>query len=152
VEADVILHVRDATHEDTAAQAHDVEEVLRALDIDPNDRERLIEVWNKIDRLSAEARAQMENVAERRGDNRPVLVSALTGQGLDALLDMVEARLALRRVVLDLVLDPADGAGVSWLHRHSEVMSKDMDEHGKLAMTVRVEPDKAARVKAKFGI
>jgi GTP-binding protein HflX len=44
------------------------------------------------------------------------------------------------------------GAGVSWLHRHSEVMSKDMDEHGKLVMTVRVEPDKAARVKAKFGI
>jgi GTP-binding protein HflX len=40
VEADVILHVRDATHEDTAAQAHDVEEVLRALDIDPNDHAR----------------------------------------------------------------------------------------------------------------
>jgi len=152
IEADVILHVRDATHEDTAAQAHDVEEVLRALDIDPNDNARLVEVWNKIDRLNADARAQMENVAERRGDNRPVLASALTGEGLDRLLEVVEARLALRRVVLDLVLDPADGAGVSWLHRNSEVMAKDMDEHGKLAMTVRVEPDKAARVKAKFGI
>ena len=124
IEADVILHVRDATHEDTDAQAHDVEEVLRALDIDPNDHERLIEVWNKIDRLDAEARAQLANVAERRGDDRPVLVSALTGEGLDALLDAIEARLARRRVVLDLVLDPADGAGVSWLHRHAEVMAK----------------------------
>ena len=152
IEADVILHVRDATHEDTVAQAHDVEEVLRALDIDPGDHARLIEVWNKIDRLSPDARTQMENVAERRAENRPVLTSALTGEGLDALLEMIEARLALRRVVLDLVLDPADGAGVSWLHRNSEVMSKGMDEHGKLAMTVRVDPAKAARVRAKFRV
>ena len=153
VEADVILHVRDATHEDTAAQAHDVEEVLRALDIDPNDRTRLIEVWNKVDRLGAEAREQLVNVAERRAaDDRPVIVSALTGEGLDRLLDAIEARLATRRVVLDLVLDPADGAGVSWLYRNAEVLSKDMDEDGKLAMTVRADPDKAARVRAKFGV
>jgi GTPase len=152
IEADVILHVRDATHEDTAAQAHDVEEVLRALDIDPGDHARLIEVWNKIDRLTPDARTQMENVAERRGENRPVLASALTGEGLDALLGMIEARLALRRVVLDVVLDPADGAGVSWLYRNAEVLAKGMDEDGKLAMTVRADPDKAARVRAKFGV
>jgi GTP-binding protein HflX len=126
--------------------------VLRALDIDPNDRTRLIEVWNKIDRLGAEAREQLVNVAERRAaDDRPVLASALTGEGLDRLLDAIEARLATRRVVLDLVLDPADGAGVSWLYRNAEVLSKDMDEDGKLAMTVRADPDKAARVRAKFG-
>jgi GTP-binding protein HflX len=151
IEADIILHVRDATHQDTAAQAHDVEEVLRALDIDPNDHARIIEVWNKIDRLDTDARAQLENVAARRED-RPVLVSALTGEGIEALLTMIEQRLALRRVVLDLVLDPADGAGVSWLHRHSEVMAKEMRDDGRLGMTVRVEPDKAGRVRAKFGV
>ena len=151
VEADVILHVRDATHEDTAAQAHDVEEVLRALDIDPNDRTRLIEVWNKVDRLGAEAREQLVNVAERRAaDDRPVIVSALTGEGLDHLLDAIEARLATRRVVLDLVLDPADGAGVSWLHRHSEVMDKHMREDGQLAMTVRADATNAERIRGKF--
>jgi GTP-binding protein HflX len=149
VEADVILHVRDATHEDTAAQAHDVEEVLRALDIEPNDHDRLIEVWNKIDRLDAEARTQLANVAERRAD-RPVLASALTGEGLDALLDMIEARLARRRVVLDLVLDPADGAGVSWLHRHAEVMTKGMRDDGRLAMTVRADATNAERIRGKF--
>ena len=47
IEADVILHVRDATHEDTRHSRHDVEDVLRALDIDPNDNARLVEVWNK---------------------------------------------------------------------------------------------------------
>src|SRR3954468_1528950 len=150
IEADVILHVRDATHEDTAAQAHDVEEVLRALDIDPGDHARLIEVWNKIDRLDADARGQLENVAARRDDNRPALVSALTGEGLDALLGMIEARLALRRVVLDVVLDPADGAGVSWLHRNSEVMAKAMREDGRLGMTVRADATNAERIRGKF--
>jgi GTPase len=150
VEADVILHVRDATHEDTAAQAHDVEEVLRALEIEPNDHSRLIEIWNKIDRLDADARLQLANVAERRGDDRPVPVSALTGEGLDTLLGVIEARLALRRVVLDLVLDPADGAGVSWLHRHSEVMAKELRDDGRLGMTVRADATNAERIRGKF--
>jgi len=151
VEADAILHVRDATHEDTAAQAHDVEEVLRALDIDPNDRTRLIEVWNKVDRVGADAREQLVNVAERRAaDDRPVIVSALTGEGLDRLLDAIEARLATRRIVLDLVLHPADGAGVSWLHRHSEVMDKHLRDDGQLAMTVRADATNAERIRGKF--
>jgi GTP-binding protein HflX len=149
VEADVILHVRDATHEDTAAQAHDVEEVLRALDIDPDDHARLIEVWNKIDRLDPEARAQLENVAERRAE-RPVLVSAITGEGCDALLDRVEERLAKSRITLDVVLDPADGAGVSWLHRHSEVMDKHLRDDGQLSMTVRADGSNAERIRGKF--
>jgi GTP-binding protein HflX len=151
IAADVILHVRDATHADTAAQAHDVEEVLRALDIDPNDRSRLVEVWNKIDRLDAEARAQLENVAARRpADERPVLVSALTGEGLDRLLAVIAAHIGERRIVLDLLLDPADGAGVSWLHRHAEVMDKSLREDGQLAMTVRADPANAERIRGKF--
>jgi len=150
IEADVILHVRDAAHEDTAAQAHDVEEVLRALDIDPGDHERLIEVWNKVDTLDAEAHAQLENIAVRRGEDRPVLTSALTGEGLDHLLGAIEERLARKRVVLDLVLDPADGAGVSWLHRHTEVMAKEMRADGRLGMTVRADASSAERIRRKF--
>src|SRR5204863_9577628 len=79
VEADVILHVRDATHADTAAQAHDVEDVLRALDIDPNEHARVVEGWNELDRPAASERAQLKNLAARRGENQPVLASALTG-------------------------------------------------------------------------
>jgi GTP-binding protein HflX len=151
VEADVILHVRDATHADTAAQAHDVEEVLRALDIDPNDHDRLIEVWNKIDRLGVAEREQLENVAQRRAANeRPVLASALTGQGLASLLDTIEAHLAAKRITFDLVLDPSDGAGVSWLHRHSEVMDKHLRDDGQLAMTVRADASNAERIRGKF--
>jgi GTP-binding protein HflX len=151
VEADIILHVRDATHDDTAAQAHDVEEVLRALDIDPQDHDRLIEVWNKVDRLGAAERAQLDNVAQRRPTNqRPVLVSALTGEGLASLLDTIEAHLAAKRITFDLVLDPSDGAGVSWLHRHAEVMDKHLRDDGRLAMTVRADATNAERIRGRF--
>ena len=150
--ADVILHVRDVAHEDTEAQSRDVEEVLTTLGIDPNDEGRLIEVWNKIDRLDADGRTRLKNLAERRpAGQRPVLVSALTGEGSDELAKAIEARLSLRRVVLDLSLDPTDGAGVSWLHRHAEVMEKSLGEDGRLAMTVRVDPTRAEAVRAKFG-
>jgi GTP-binding protein HflX len=151
IEADVILHVRDVSHEDTEAQSHDVEEVLSALGIDPNEEQRLIEVWNKIDRLDADGRARLKNLAERRPqDQRPVLVSALSGQGIDDLVKAIETRLGLRRVVLDLVVDPADGAGMSWLYRHTEVMEKSLGDNGKMAMTVRVDPTRTETVKAKF--
>src|SRR5690606_32280184 len=53
IEADVILHVRDMSHPDAAAQAKDVEQVLRELGIDLESDTRLIEVWNKVDRLNA---------------------------------------------------------------------------------------------------
>ncbi len=153
IEADVILHVRDVSHGDTQAQAHDVEHVLIELGIDPNDRGRLIEVWNKIDRLDADARVQLSNMAERRsGESRPVLASALTGEGLDRLLEAVEIRVARNRVTLDLVLDPADGAGVSWLHRHAEVLGKEMRADGGLAISVRAEPGNAERIRAKFHV
>ncbi len=151
IEADVILHVRDVSHEDAEAQSHDVGQVLRALGIDPDDEDRLIELWNKIDRLDGDGRTRLQNLAERQPRvRRPVLVSAVTGEGAEALVAAIEERLGRRRVVLDLVLDPADGAGVSWLHRNTEVMEKSLGDDGKLAMTVRVDPSKAGVVRAKF--
>src|SRR5258707_6257696 len=56
IAADLILHVRDMSHGDSGAQSQDVAEVLRDLGIEPSD-ERLIEVWNKIDRVAAAQRA-----------------------------------------------------------------------------------------------
>src|SRR6185312_8243484 len=65
IEADVILHVRDVSHEDADAQSQDVEKVLGELGIAPEDP-RIVEVWNKIDRLDADARASLANMAERQ--------------------------------------------------------------------------------------
>jgi GTP-binding protein HflX len=150
IEADLILHVHDVSHSDSEAQALDVQEVLRQLGIAQQDGEKLIEVWNKLDRLDGPARERIRNLAERQA-RRPVLVSALSGEGLDRLIANIETRLAAKRVTLDLVLDVADGAGVSWLHRHTEVMTKTLRDDGGLAMTVRADPANAEKVRAKFG-
>jgi len=153
IEADLILHVRDVSHADAQAQSQDVETVLGQLGIELQGGSRLLEVWNKIDRLDAEARERIRNLAERQpADRHPVLVSALSGEGLDRLADDIETRLAARRVTLDLVLDAADGAGASWLHRHTEVMTRTLRDDGGLAMTVRADPANAEKVRAKFGV
>ena len=151
IEADLILHVRDVSHADAEAQSLDVEQVLKQLGIAPHDGARLVEVWNKIDRLDRDAGISLRNRAERKpAERHPVLVSALSGEGMDRLATEIEARLAARRVTLDLVIDAADGAGVSWLHRHTEVMTKVLRDDGALAITVRVDPANAERVRAKF--
>src|SRR5712692_8284833 len=150
VEADLILHVRDVSHQDAEAQGSDVEDVLRQLGIAPQEGSRLIEVWNKLDRLDAAARERIGNVAARQ-PQRPVLVSALSGEGIDRLAAEIETRLAASRQTLDLLLDVADGAGLSWLHRHTEVMTRSLQEDGRLAVTVRADPANAEKVRAKFG-
>ncbi len=154
IEADVILHVRDVSHEDAEAQLADVEKILRQLGIDPHadQRRALIEVWNKIDRLDAEERARLKNLAERKPpEQRPVLVSAVTGEGLETLDAAIEARLSAGRVLIELEVDPADGAGMSWLHRHTEVINKTLNErNGRIAMTVRTDANKAAAVRTRF--
>ena len=80
-----------------------------------------------------------------------MLVSALTGEGTDTLIGVIEDELAGARVTLDVTLDLADGAGMSWLHRHAEVLARDTGIDGRMHMTVRVDPDGAGQVRAKFG-
>jgi GTPase len=150
IEADVILHVCDISHGDSEAQLRDVEKVLGELDIAATDG-RVIEVWNKLDRLDRAGRERVLNLAGRQtSDRRPIPVSALTGEGVDRLVDAIEARLSESRLTLEVSIDPADGAGLSWLYRHSEVLVKDMRDDGRLAVTVRADPDNAARVRARF--
>jgi len=151
IEADLILHVRDISHEDAEAQALDVEEVLDQLGITRKDGARLIEIWNKIDQLAGEVSARIHNLAARRpSERRPVLVSARSGEGLDRLVAEIEARLATRRVTLDLKLAVSDGAGLSWLHRHTEVLAKQLRDEGSLVVTVRADPTNAEKVRVKF--
>jgi GTP-binding protein HflX len=152
IEADIILHVRDVAHADSAAQSLDVAKVLGELGIEAADP-RLIEVWNKIDRLDQDGRARLANLAERQPtERRPILVSALSGEGLAQLTAAIAARIGEGRQTLHLLLDPADGAGLSWLYRHAEVVSREMREDGRMAVDVRADAEKAARVRAKFGV
>ncbi|QFR32438.1 GTPase HflX [Ancylobacter sp. TS-1] len=152
IEADLILHVRDMSHEDAEAQALDVEQVLGDLDIDPDDDHRLIEVWNKIDRLDDEGKARLFNTAARReGDARPIPVSALTGEGMDVLLEAIARRIASGRITLQVKLPPEDGEGLGWLYRHGEVLGRDVSEDGVQRIAFRIAPERRGLVVRRFG-
>ncbi len=146
IEADLILHVRDVSHEDTAAQARDVEDVLRILGVDVRDPERVIEVLNKIDRLDADHRDRLMEEGTRAAGDAPAAVpaSALTGQGLDRLLDLIEDKLNKDRAVFRLSVPAADGELAAWLYRSAEVLAR-KDVEDRIELAVRV-PEKSLDV------
>ncbi len=145
--ADVIVHVRDISHADSEAQSEDVQAILGELDI-ADRADRIIEVWNKLDRLGPGERAMLAQEEEMR-EAAPLAVSALTGEGIDRLLAAIEDRLARGRMLLELTLDAADGQGLHWLYEHAEVMTRNDRDDG-LHLTVRVAPDQVERVKRRF--
>ncbi len=139
LEADLILHVRDISHADTTAQAEDVEDTLEQLGVNPKDGVRIVEVWNKIDRLDTENRTGL--LARTGESGEAVAVSALTGEGVDALLDRIEVILTAEREVMEVHLSADDGAGLAWLYRATEVLERKDGEDG-MDLRVRV-PEKA---------
>jgi len=151
IEADVILHVRDIADEDRDAQREDVEKILQELGVEKDGR--VIEVWNKLDLLEPQERLQLENSAVREPDDeRPAIISALTGEGVDALLGLLESRLARQRLLFSLNLPPEDGRALNWLYEHTEIMERDVGEDGSLHLTVRVPPERADVLRRRFSL
>ena len=152
LEADVVLHVRDVSHEDAEAQSADVEKILTDLGVTPDDHRRVIEVWNKADLLSPERRAGLEQaLAGRHGEEgRPVLVSAVTGEGMDHLLGAIEKRMAAERVTFRVDLPADDGAGLAWLYENGEVLERESRADGAVRVVTRVAPQWADRLAQRF--
>ncbi len=150
LEADLILHVRDIAHEDAEAQRGDVEAILTGLGIDPANDRRLMEVWNKCDLLDDASLRAARTGTQLSSYDKPVIVSALTGQGLEDLRAAIEARLANGRILFDVTLDPANGAGLNWLHENAEVMRKNTESDGIVHVRVRVPPERAEPLRRKF--
>jgi GTPase len=151
IEADILLHVRDVSHGESAAQAQDVAQVLREIGIDATAERRFVEVWNKADLLSAEERERLAALAARDGRGaRPVLVSALTGQGIDALLIRIEQHLAAGRPSYLVTLDPAEGASLNWLYEQAEILERRTDADGRTLVSVRIASEKEPRFLQRF--
>jgi GTPase len=147
--ADLLIHVRDIAHAESAAQRADVLEVLRDLGLDHLvDEERLVELWNKVDLLPADEAARLAEAAARLPE--VVLGSARTGQGMDRLLAELDRRFAGTARVVELDLDPGDGAGLAWLYRHGTVLSR-FDLNGRTRLKVALEPADHARLGERFG-
>jgi GTP-binding protein HflX len=151
VEADLVLHVRDISHPETDAQRADVAAVLADLGIeaDPDRADsHLIEVWNKVDRLALLPRAEIEQAARWRPD-RPVLASAITGEGLDVLLGQIDDRLGAGDRVLAIVVPAAAGRLLHWLHEECQVLARTSEDDGTQAVRVRVPANKLTRLRAE---
>ncbi len=139
--ADVILHVRDISADETEAQARDVEAIFEELGVDR--AVARIEVWNKTDLLADEPRLARETEAART--DHVVAISALTGAGLATLTEAVEAQLAEDSTSEALHLTFAQGKLRAWLHEAHVVRDEVQDEDGwQIAVTW------TARQKAEF--
>ncbi|WP_371311776.1 GTPase HflX [Pseudovibrio flavus] len=147
IEADIILHVRDISHEDTRAQSSDVTDTLEMLGLKVSENDRVIEVWNKIDRLDPAYREKL--LAEANDHSGPIAVSALTGEGVETLLNRIENQLAEKRDSVSMLLPPAEGAGLAWLYQHCEIMKREDTEEG-VHLEVRVPVAHRDRVRNMF--
>ena len=148
-EADLVLHVRDIADDASDAQAADVAQVLADLGVEPTDP-RLLEVWNKADRLDPDTRAELEARAGRRRDAPPaVLVSAVTGVGCDDLLETV-AGLIDDAPPLTADLAAGEGEALAWLYRHGRVTARDDRDDGSARLHVRLDPQALGRFERAF--
>ena len=151
VAADLVLHVRDMSHEDSDAQGEDVERILDELGIDAGDGARFLEVWNKVDALDEDHREQLLRRARSvRGNKRPIVISALTGQGVSILLDAIEDRIAAGRVVMEVSVPAGDGASLAWLYETCEVLGRKDRSNGAIDVVLRTTPERVERVTRRF--
>ncbi|WP_217570681.1 GTPase HflX [Mesorhizobium sp. GbtcB19] len=135
VEADLVLHLRDISDPDTAAQAEDVERILADLGVDASDGNRVVEVWNKIDLLDEGNRERL--LAEGAGGKAPpIAISAVTGEGLDTLKALIETRVSGELETMTVTLSPAQLGQVDWLYRNGDVVSRSDNEDGSVTLSL----------------
>jgi GTP-binding protein HflX len=151
VEADLIVHVRDIAHPDTERQRVDVEQVLRALGaIEEGGGTPMIEALNKIDALSAEQRSILKTKAAAGPERaRQFPVSALSGEGVQALLAAVEECLGRGGAAREIEVPLSDGATIAWLYRNGDVRSR-RDDGETARLTVALDAATAARFERRL--
>ncbi len=126
LEADLILHVRDISHPETAEQAADVVEILASLGVRPE--VPVIDVWNKLDLVDPAARTALSaNVAGRA---TVVPISALTGEGMDPLLAAISRAFDEEKSACTLTLSFTEGRKRAWLHAEGVVLDEVQTEDG----------------------
>lgn len=130
ISADIIVHVRDISHSETDAQRDDVLQILRDLgvldDDDAANQPRMLEVWNKIDLLDAEKREDLSALVQR--NDNVLMISAQTGEGVDAFKAHLSALIAKGNLVRSVRLKASDGAALAWLHARGTITSQNVDE------------------------
>ena len=126
-EADIILHVRDVSRADHERQAEDVIEILESLGIEYETDGRILELWNKIDKLDTDEHAEVSRKA--KFSERICPISALTGQGLAELFEDISVLLSLDHVEKEISLPITDGKALAWLYENADIIKRKDDDH-----------------------
>ncbi|GAA4114271.1 GTP-binding protein HflX [Aminobacter aganoensis] len=150
VEADLVIHLRDISDPDTAAQADDVERILSDLGVDAADTDRVVEVWNKIDQLDEGNRERLLSDSVDGRKTPPIAISAITGEGLPALTGLIEQRVSGELESIDVTLEPSQLGQIDWLYRNGDVVSRTDNDDGSVSMTLKATASARDEIAAKI--
>ncbi len=148
LEADLLLHVRDISHPDAQAQKDDVLDVLSELGVSDATQNGMIEVWNKIDLIPEAERPVAVN---GKREPRSVSLSALTGEGFDRLLGMIDTTLAASAIEAELRLEPDAGADLAWAYENGDVLKRTSDAKGRVKLRVAIVAGALPKFERRFG-
>lgn len=150
LEADLILHVRDMADPDNGAQSADVMRILSDLGINEKVAdERIVEVWNKVDRLDAETHDAIMHKAEGRANVRAV--SAITGEGVDALMEEISRRLSGVLTETTVVLTADQLQFLPWVYNNAVVDAREDNEDGSVTLDVRLSEAQTLELEQRLG-
>ncbi|WP_033073278.1 GTPase HflX [Sphingopyxis sp. MWB1] len=153
--ADLIVHVRDISHDDSEAQYRDVSSILGSLGVNDWEEEQdegegeqkggpipQIEIWNKIDKVKGDSRAAVMQQAAKRDD--VAIISAGTGEGVEDAKRLIATVLTMNHEIVTLLLEHGQGDAIAWLHARGEVLREETHAAGQ-SLTVRLAPADKAR-------
>ncbi len=118
--ADLILHVRDISHDNTETQAMEVEKVLTNLGI--SESTPVLELWNKMDLVEPEKQRGLNNIAERRLS--VCSLSAVTGEGVSNLIEDIKNKVEPQKFCETLLVPFEFGKQKAWLHENGVVIKE----------------------------
>lgn len=150
--ADIIVHVRDIANPASADQKAEVESILADLGVLGTEGVSIpiVEAWNKWDLLTSEEQAMRQDIIQAKVADVPVVpISAMTGEGVQALLDQLDVMLTGGAQTVELLVPLSDGQRLAWLHAHGDVMAEVATQDGAgnpaLKVTVRLTPRELGR-------
>jgi len=152
IEADLIIHVRDISDPDSEAQSADVYHVMEQLGINISERSHILEAWNKIDLLGEERLQSISRLrnghSEDGAGDEPVLISSITGEGIEKLLARIEQEISGDRGLVEVTLGIEALARLNWIYENTIVLERNDNEDGSVRLKLRVTPALIKQVEA----
>ncbi|MGH1405222.1 MAG: GTPase HflX [Rhodomicrobiaceae bacterium] len=163
LEANIILHVQDASNPSRDQQRVDVIKILKELGIkEEEDSAPIFDVWNKIDQIpqmneetdeDTDTEIDQNFIEEASSssvsqcdDTTPFLISAKTGEGIDQLLEALDKQLEEHEISLELKLKANEGMIVNWLYENGQVTQGETNNSGETEYSVTLPKRLAGRL------